>query len=181
MKDIMLSVRFRTLRFMGISGVIGLLLLAVAGLTGYWLIPQTKAQSAVLQQVLGTAKESAVQAIEQRRSAPTSTSELQTFSDWLPPLSSNANDVQKLFTLARESDIELSKADYQFTTEPGARFARYQVTVPLKSRYFTVLRFATGALNALPHLALDEVQFARPQVSTDVVEAQLRFTFFYRP
>jgi hypothetical protein len=181
MKDFMLDVRFRALRFFGIAGLIGLLLLTLAPLTAYLLIPQTSAQNVALQQELGAARESAAQASDQRRNTPTTVSELQAFSEWLPPLAANANDMQKFFTLAKAGGIELSKADYQLTTDPGAQFARYQVTVPVKNRYFSVLRFAAGALNALPHLALDEVQFSRPQASTDMVEAQLRFTFFYRP
>ncbi|MEO5658480.1 MAG: hypothetical protein ABIQ90_01605 [Polaromonas sp.] len=180
MKDFMLSVRFRTLRLIGVSGVVGLLLLMASALTGYLLIPGSDAQRAVLQQELSAARESATQTIEQRRNAPTAKSQIQNFSDWLPLLATNANDMQKFFSLAKEGGIELAKADYALTTEPGAQFVRYQVNVPVKNNYYAVLRFVGGALNSLPHLALEELRFARPQASSDVVEAQLRFSFFYR-
>ena len=181
MKDFMLTVRFQTLRLLGVSGLLGLLLLVAAALTGGWLIPQAKEQGAALQQEASAAQDSAAQASEQRRKAPNTVSQLQDFSNWLPPLTTNANDVQKLFALAKEGGIDLARADYQLTTEPGAQFVRYQVTVPVKDRYLAIRRFAAKALNALPHLALDELQFARPEASADVVDAQLRFTFFYRP
>lgn len=181
MKDLMLSVRFQTLRILGVSGLFSVLLLTAAALVGYLLIPTATGQSAMLQQQVSAAKDNATQASDQRRNTPNAGSQLQNFSAWLPPLATNANDVEKLFSLAKEGGIELTKADYQLTSVPGAQFVRYQVTVPIKDRYLTIRRFAAGALNALPHLALDELQFARPQASGDVVDAQLRFTLFYRP
>ncbi|WP_068835560.1 hypothetical protein [Polaromonas jejuensis] len=181
MKDFMLSVRFQTLRFLGVWGLLGLLLLAAAALIGYLLIPQINAQSTAMHQEIIAAKDSAIQASEQRRNAPNTVSQLQNFLNWLPPLATNAKDVKTLFVLAKEGGIDLTKADYQLTAEPGAQFLRYQVTVPIKDRYIVIRRFAVGALNDLPHLALDELQFSRLQASSDVVDAQLRFTFFYRP
>jgi hypothetical protein len=181
MKDFMLSVRFQLLRFLGVPGLLGLLLLSGAALTGYLLLPLANTQSSALQQELRAARNSATQASEQRRNAPNSVAQLQSLWDWLPPLANNAVDVQKLFVLATQAGIVLSKADYQITIEPGAQFVRYQVTLPIKERYLTVRRFAADALNAMPHLALDELQFSRPQASAEVVDAQLRFTFFYRP
>ena len=181
MKDFLLSVRFQMLRFLGVAGLLGLLLLAAAALTGYLLIPLTNTQGFSLKQELRATRISATQASEQRRSAPNTVTQLQTLWDWLPPLANNAGDVQKLFDLATQGGLVLSKADYQITIEPGAQFVRYQVTLPIKERYLAIRRFAADALNAMPHLALDELQFSRSQASGDVVDAQLRLTFFYRP
>jgi hypothetical protein len=181
MKNFILSVRFQLLRFLGVPGLLGLLLLSSAALTGYWLAPLANTQRASLKQELRAARDSAAQASEQRRNAPNNVAQLQSLWDWLPPLANNAVDVQKLFDLAQQGGMVLSKADYQITIEPSAQFVRYQVTLPIKERYLTLRRFAADALNAMPHLALDELQFSRPQASADVVDAQLRFTFFYRP
>lgn len=180
MNSVWLNTRFQILRRIGVSGLMGLLLLAVAGMTAYFLIPKAKKQSLVLQQEQSVAKDSVTKANELRRKSPNTVSQLQNFLNWLPPLASNAQDVDKLFSLAIDSGIELQKVDYQLTTEPGAQFLRYQVTVPVKDKYLAVRQFASGALNSLPHLALDELQFSRPQSTADVVDAQLRFTFFYR-
>jgi hypothetical protein len=181
MKDFVLSVRFQLLRFLGVPGLLGLLLLMSAVLTGYLLAPLASTQGTALKQELQAARDSATRASEQRRSAPNSAAQLQNLWDWLPPLASNAMDVQKLFDLAKQGGMVLGKADYQITIEPGAQFVRYQVTLPIRERYLTVRRFAADALNTLPHLALDELQFSRPQAAADVVDAQLRFTFFYKP
>lgn len=180
MKDLMLSVRFQTLRIFGVLGLFGLLLLTAAALVGYLLIPTATQQGAHLRQQVSTAKVSATQTSIERRNELNAGSQLKNFSDGLPLLATNAKDIQKLFALAKEGDIELTKAEYQLTADPGAEFVRYQVTVPVKHRYPIIRRFAAGAMNALPHLALDELQFARSQASDDVVEAQLRFTLFYR-
>ena len=180
MKDLLLDARFQILRFLGLSGLFGLLLLTLAALVGYVLIPQANEQRAALYQELSSAKDSASQASENRRDAPNSSAQLQSFLSWLPPISTNAKDVQRLFVLAKEGNIELTKADYQLTAEPGVPFVRYQMSVPVKGDYLAVRRFATGALNALPHLALDELQFDRPQATNGAVDAQLRFTLFYR-
>lgn len=177
----MLSVRFQTLRLLGVAGLLGVALVVTAALTGFLLLPQAREQISALQLEVSAAKDSAIQASEQRRNAPSTVSQLQNFLEWLPPLATNAADVQRLFLLAKETGVDLIKADYQQTVEPGLEIVRYQITLPVKEKYLTVRRFATGALNALPHLALDELQFARTEASTDVVEAQLRFTLFYRP
>ncbi len=180
MNTLLLNLKFQILRRVGVSGVLGLLLCASAFLIAYFLIPQAQEQSLVLEQEQLVAKESALQASELRRKTPNTMSQLQNFLTWLPPLAANAKDVEKLFALAKESGIDLLKVDYQLTTEPGAQFFRYQVIVPVKDKYLAVRRFASSALNALPHLALDELQFSRTQSTAEVVDAQLRFTFFYR-
>lgn len=161
--------------------MIGLTLLALAIVIGASLCPQARRKNESLQTEISAARDSAAQVNEQRRNTPSSVSQLKSFLESLPPLNTNANDVQKLFIVAKESGVDLTKADYQLTSEPGLELVRYLVTVPIKDKYLTVRRFATGALNALPHLALDELQFARTQASTDEIDAQLRFTLFYRP
>jgi hypothetical protein len=181
MKNFFFNVRFQLLRFLGVHGLLGVLLLMSAVLTGHLLAPLASTQNAVLKQALQTARDSAARASDQRRSVPNSAAQLQNLWDWLPPLASNAMDIQKLFDLAKQGGVVLGKADYQITIEPSAQFVRYQVTLPIKEHYLTVRRFAADALNTLPHLALDELQFSRIQASTDLVDAQLRLTFFYKP
>ena len=177
----MLSARFQALRLLGVAGLLGVALVVIAALTGFLLLPQARKQTSALQLEVSAAKDSAIQASEQRRNAPNTVSQLQNFLEWLPPLATNAADVQRLFLLAKEAGVDLAKADYQLTVEPGLQIVRYQATIPVREKYLTVRHFATGALNALPHLALEDLQFARTEVSTDVVDAQLRFTLFYRP
>ena len=181
MKEVFLSARFNLLRVLGRPGLMGLTLLVMAALIGVFFSPQARKEKTALLAELISVKSNAAQVIEQRRNKPSTDSQLQAFLEWLPPLSTNADDVEKLFILAKETGIDLTKADYQLTVEPGLGLARYQVTVQVKEKYLVVRRFATGALNALPHLALDEIQFARAQASTDELTAQLRFTIFYRP
>lgn len=181
MKDLLLSVRFQARRLFGVAGLLGLVLVTAGGVTGLLLLPQAREQRSALQQEVSTAKDSALQASEQRRHAPGTVLQLHKFLELLPPLASNAEDIQRLFILAREAGVDLTKADYQLTIEPGLEIVRYQITLPMREKYLTVRRFATESLNALPHLALDELQFARNDTSTDVVDAQLRLTLFYRP
>ena len=180
MNSFLLDLKFQAVRRVGGVGLLGLLLASVAAILAYFLIPHAKEQSLLLDQEQRMAKESVTQANELRRKTPSTVSQLQSFLNWLPPLSSNAKDVQKLFRLAKDSNIDLVKVDYQLNAEPGAQFFRYQVTIPTKEKYLSIRKFTSEALNSLPNVALDELQFTRPQATAEVVDAQLRFTFFYR-
>jgi hypothetical protein len=97
-----------------------------------------------------------------------------------PLFSSNVADLDRLFDLAKTTGISLTKVDYQLNNDPGLGVMQLKVTVPVKQNYRSVRRFIAGALNELPHLAVDELQFARAGSGVESLDSQIKLTLFYR-
>ncbi len=96
------------------------------------------------------------------------------------PLPEGGEDLTVIFAQARESHLTLGSAQYQFSAEPGARFVRYQVTLPVKDQYGAIRRFIASVLNSVPNAALQEIHVERPAVDGNQIEARIRFALIYR-
>lgn len=174
------DLRYGINRYFGKAGVIGAALLVLAAICAWLLVPQTQARLVKLENELQQAKSDSSRSSQRQLSAPNTVLQLRNFFDWLPPVSTNAADIKTLFSIAKEAQLDLTKADYQIVSDPSARLIRYQIILPVKERYPTIRKFSSMALAKLPHLALDEFVVTRPQVASNVIEAQLQLTMFYR-
>jgi hypothetical protein len=180
MNDSIASLHYFMHRYVGAAGLIGIALLALAGALAWIVQPQEAEHLQKLQADYLVAKTDARKNTQRQLAAPSTVLQLRKFFEWLPPVSSNADDLQTLFALAKEANVELVKADYQITSDPNARLIRYQVILPVKERYPTIRKFSSLVLSKMPHLALDEFVVTRPQAASNVIEAQLQLTLFYR-
>jgi hypothetical protein len=174
------SLHFFVRRYVGAVGLIGIALLVLAGVLAWIVQPQAADRLQKLEADYLAAKTDASKNTQRQLAAPSTVLQLRKFFEWLPPVSSNADDLQTLFAIAKEANVDLVKADYQITSDPNARLIRYQVILPVKERYPTIRKFASTALSKMPHLAMDEFVVTRPQAATNVIEAQLQLTLFYR-
>jgi hypothetical protein len=174
------NLRFFLRKHFGATGMIGITLLALAAACIWVLRPQANDRLAQLETELQIAKSDTSKNSQRQLSAPSTVLQLRKFFEWLPPVSTNSADIQTLFSLAKEVKIDLTKADYQIVSDPNARLIRYQIILPVKERYPTIRQFASSVLAKLPHVALDEFVVTRPQAGSNVIEAQLQLTLFYR-
>lgn len=85
--------------------------------------------------------------------------------------------LERLHAVARASGLEMARADYRMNTSADRRLDRYQVTLPITGSYRTIRVFVSRALQELPTLSLDLVQFQRQSIADGAVEAQISFTF----
>lgn len=180
MNNAIASLIYISRRHLGSAGMIGILLLALAAICTWILQPQANHHLVQLESKLQAAKVDTVDKKPRELAAPSTVLQLRKFFEWLPPVSTNAADIQTLFALAKEVHVDLAKADYQITSDPNARLIRYQIILPVKELYPTVRKFASIALTKLPHMAMDEFVVTRQQAASNVIEAQLQLTLFYK-
>lgn len=174
------NIRYRLYRYLDKPGMIGVALLVLAAICAWLLTPQTQERLVRLESEFKLAKSETSKNSQRQLAAPNTVLQLRNFFDWLPPVNTNSADIKVLFAAAKEAQVDLTKADYQIVSDPSARLVRYQIILPVKERYPTIRKFASLALAKLPHLALDEFLVTRPQAATNVIEAQLQLTLFYR-
>jgi hypothetical protein len=174
------NLRFFLRKTLGAAGMLGIAMLVLAAACVWIFKPQANARLVQLETQLQVAKSDTSKDSQRQLAAPSTVLQLRKFFDWLPPVSTNSADIQTLFSLAKEVNIDLTKADYQIVSDPNARLIRYQIILPVKERYPTIRKFASSVLAKLPHVALDEFVVTRPQAASNVIEAQLQLTLFYR-
>ncbi len=80
-----------------------------------------------------------------------------------------------LHALARREGVVLRRGSFDATAEKHGRLLRQQMSFQTRAGYPAVRRFLREALAAMPALALEEVEIARPaQGEAGMVEANLR-------
>jgi hypothetical protein len=178
-RDHLLTIRFAMWQTLGALGLLGLLVLGAA--IAVWsmvpgLMAETKALHAQTWQARKVAGIRAAQAAQEKAdiSAPDK------FPELFSTFAVSGQDLSVIFAQAREINLTLGSAQYQFAVEPGARFARYQVTLPVKDQYGTIRRFIASVLNSVPNAALQEIHVERPAVDGNQIEARIRFALIYR-
>jgi hypothetical protein len=164
----------------GTAGMIGIALLVLTAACVWIFKPQVDARVLQLAAQLQVEKSDTSKDSQRQLAAPSTVLQLRKFFEWLPPVSTNSADIQTLFSLAKDVKIDLAKADYQVVSDPNARLIRYQIILPVKERYPTIRKFSSSVLAKLPHVALDEFVVTRPLAASNVIEAQLQLTLFYR-
>lgn len=169
----------RLLRRLGVGGLLGMTLLAAGLAMALWL-PQLHQRNDQLRAAISTQAE-----VSARRETPASTrrsgaDRASEFVGSLPTLADNANDLDKLFALAKKRALDLPKGEYQLKAEASAALVSFTVTLPLRSEYGPLKEFVADVLDALPHVSMDEMRMSRPDAGGTVLDSLVRFTFVYR-
>jgi len=97
-----------------------------------------------------------------------------------PALSQNAADLAQVFSAAEGRHVQLVKGEYRLKVEPNAPFVVYTATFPVHGEYDALKGFSADVLNALPHVAMDELHLSRDNAGSTALDAVVRFTFYYR-
>ncbi len=94
-----------------------------------------------------------------------------------PPQAAVPDELERLFRLAGEQQLQLLQGDYRLEKQ-GDLLQVYRVSLPLKGSYAQVRAFVATALNAMPYLALDSIRFERQRVGDASVETRVKFSLF---
>jgi Tfp pilus assembly protein PilO len=95
----------------------------------------------------------------------------------LPREAELSTRLAELHALARRQGVVLRRASFDVTTEKHGRLLRQQMSFQTRADYPALRRFLREALAAMPALALEEVEIARPALGeAGTVEASLRFS-----
>lgn len=171
----------RLVRMFGLAGAVGgVLLLGAAWFHWGVLVP---AQSNLLV-VQATSASMAAHLSQQRPlHMPISTeAQLAQFYRVLPEASGVvlADALAKILALAQAEALVLEQGSYRLASDGADPLVRFELVFPVKASYPQLRRFLRKALQDIPTLALESVNFSRPTIADASVDAQLRFTLYVR-
>lgn len=86
--------------------------------------------------------------------------------------------LKKVFELAAAQGIRLDEGKYTLVRDRMGRLARFQMTLPVRSRYPQIRNYLNTLREDIPFLALEHLQFQRRKVSDAQVEAKLTLALY---
>ncbi|MGU7769069.1 hypothetical protein ACV229_02655 [Burkholderia sp. MR1-5-21] len=180
LRDMLLTLRFELQRSFGLPGFAGMLMIGAAAILAA-AIASVESDTRALRDPAGIVRAAAQRHRQvDARDAAADAVALDALPDLFPRFSQSADDIASIFAQARDSHLTLGSAEYQVTTVSGARFARYQVLLPVKDQYGTIRHFLASVLNNVPNAALQEIHVERPAVNGNILDARVRFELIYR-
>lgn len=96
----------------------------------------------------------------------------------LGPEKSIPDSLEKIFDAAYENNVGLDNGQFKLVRAQGASFSQYQIALPAVGSYADIRTFVNRVLMEIPAIALDGIDFTRPDVKSHEVEASVRFTLF---
>lgn len=127
-------------------------------------------------QQLGEQQKRIESGLERKPAAPAD--QLKSFYGMFPAEPAAAQWLEKVYDAAAKNNLTLLHGEYALTVDPKAELARYRITLPARGTYEQIRGFIAAALEAVPSLALDDVDFQRQKVGETQVEAKVRMTLF---
>ncbi|HZN85726.1 MAG TPA: hypothetical protein VFB53_02970 [Burkholderiales bacterium] len=164
----------RALRRLGAPGIAGIGVLAACAAMFFSAQLPLEARLAAARAALAAEEERAA-----RGGAPlTPEAGLAAYYKFFATGVGHERQLERLFALARQSQLQLLQGAYRYQREPGERLARYEVALPVRGSYAQIRRFLAAALNEIPVASLDRIAFERKRAADSQVEANIRFTLF---
>ena len=152
----------------GWPGLFGIALLAAAGVAEFVAVAELEGRNAGLQRQVAQLRTQAAA----RAAAPQA--ESGALAD-LPGSHALAPIIAAVHAGARRRQVALDQGEYLWQREAGSRFARYRMVFPVRGTYPQLRGWAADVLAGHPALALEEFDFRRETVASDIVEARVRF------
>jgi len=106
--------------------------------------------------------------------------QVEAFVSALPSSGQTTDDIEQVFRIAKANQISLIKGEYKFTRTPGDPLARYTATFPVHASYVAIRNFSAQLLDALPHIAVDELRMNRVNADDTMLDSEIRLSFVYR-
>jgi hypothetical protein len=161
----------------GWPGLLGSLLLLLAGLTALWVVQPENVRLAELKRDTTSLKTRIEQTARSGIPASANQDDLTRFYHFFdgPP---TTRWLKKLYAAAAAQDLVLTRAEYRMTPERSGRLVRYQITLPVQGSYVQIRRFIAQALTDVPVAALDAISFKRETIGATQLEAQVKLTLY---
>ena len=106
-------------------------------------------------------------------------SELSRFHSLFPPVERLTDELERLYSLARDAKLELQQGEYRLETR-GEGLAAYRVTLPIRGSYPQIREFLGAVLKEMPIASVDALRFERKKVGETLLDAQVRLTIHLR-
>jgi hypothetical protein len=102
------------------------------------------------------------------------------FEKHFPAASSLQEWVERIHAAASAAGVDVERTDYQISGEPTVGLTRYRITLPVKGAYRQVRAYVDGLLQAVPALALIDVELKRDAIGAATVDATLHLALYLR-
>jgi len=96
----------------------------------------------------------------------------------LLPKDQATDQLRRIYALAEQEQIGVSQAEFRSDAGIGG-IERLQISLPTKAAYPKLRRFLEATLRALPNASLDRLTFARGQVGSPQIEAQVHLSLWF--
>ncbi len=106
--------------------------------------------------------------------------ELRRFYQLFPPADLLADQLERLYGLARQSQLELAQGEYRLDRRDAGLWS-YRVTLPIRGTYAQIRGFVGAVLKAMPIASVDGLRFERKRVGDTLLDAQVRLTLHFQP
>lgn len=106
--------------------------------------------------------------------------QLKAFYGFLPSQPAAPEWIDKIYAAASKQQVSLLRGEYSLVLDPDTSIARYRILLPVKGSYSQIRGFISGALDTVPSLALDDVNFERQKISDGQVDARVRMTLYLK-
>jgi hypothetical protein len=166
-------------RRLGLPGAIGAALIAVA--VGYAVVAVLPARDeAARLAVQAERAEARVARIRSGAEAPPepAAQRLDAFHRSLPEQALATEAIDRIFAAAEAERLSLSRGEYALVIDPEPGLARYQILLPVRGTYPQLRRFLGAALDAVPALGLEDIDFQRKQIGETELEGRIRMTLY---
>jgi len=104
--------------------------------------------------------------------------QLDEFHRQLPAQPEATVAIDRIYALAAEQQITLSRGEYALGVDPKTHLARYQILLPVRGSYPQLRRFLHELLGQLPALVLEDVDFQRKKIADSELTGRIRMTLY---
>lgn len=171
----------RALRALGLWGLVGAGI--VLGSIIFYIVKIDKLEQEIklAQYELSHTKKSATSiAHPQVLPLQTTTQDINEFYKRFPVGASLPKWLSLMDGIAIKQHLTLNRGDYKFSQTKQGQLLRYEIVMPLMGKYTQIHQFVAEVLQALPALALSDLQIKRENSLSPTVEARLVFVLFLK-
>jgi hypothetical protein len=161
---------------LGAAGVLGIGVLAAAGFYASALAPAERELAA--QRLAAERLKARIP--YQPVGAGGRAEELRRFHSLFPPVDKLTDELERVYSLARNARLELAQGEYRLEKREAGLWS-YRVSLPLRGTYPQIREFLGAVLGAMPIASVDALQFERKKADEALLEAQVRLTLHFQP
>ena len=167
------------LQTLGVPGLVGLAGLILAlGYATLALLPDWRALEDLNQQTR-EAREYLARVEDGSVAAPVVPQrQLDDFRSKLPSQPQATVAIDKIYALAAQEHITLSRGEYALGIDPKTHLARYQILLPVRGSYPQLRRFMHALLAQLPAVVLEDLELQRKRIADTDITGRIRMTLY---
>ena len=112
------------------------------------------------------------------RTSPTG--QLEAFYQQFPTENVVPDTLEKMIKLAQKKGLNPKQAAYRIIRNNPGELLSYQIALPIKGAYPSIMTYAFELLATTPNLSLDNVSFQRQKIGDNLIEATLKMTLYIK-